>query len=285
MAVRLPSLESLRTFDVCARHGNFSRAAAELCLTPAAVSQRIRALEADIGRRLFIRSGPRIRLSGDGETLFRRTSQIMAIAYAAIEDFWTIHRLRLTVTPTFASRWLAMRAPDFEALHPEIELEIDVSADIRSRATFDLAIRSGLGDWPNERTTALFPIERTPMLRPDLLAGRALRTPSDLADFPLIPDGDWRRWFTAQGLTSPRQGAERRSAYPSQDLAAQAAMEGKGVALLSPRLFATEIARGRLEQPFPFTLSGPEHYWLVEPSGPATHMKAAFRDWLLETLR
>lgn len=283
MPPRLPSLETLRIFDACARHGNFSRAAGELCITPAAVSQRIRALEIDLDRALFVRNGPRVALSADGETLFRRTREMMAIAHAAIEELQAFRKLRLTATPSFASRWLAARLPDFEALHPDVQVEIDVSTEIRRPSTFDVAIRSGLGDWTGVRATPLFAVEGAPMLRPDLLEGRAMEEPSDLAKLPLIPSSDWPRWFAEQDAAPPDQSAARRSAYPTQELAAQAALEGKGAALLSPRLFAAEIASGRLVRPFTFVLEGPERYWLVEPrkrSGPAAAM---FRDWLLAT--
>lgn len=284
MSLRLPSLETLRIFDACARHGNFSRAAGELCITPAAVSQRVRGLEVELDRMLFVRNGPRIALSADGEALFGRTSQMMAIARAAIEELQGSRTLRLTATPSFASRWLAVHVPDFEALHPGLQVDLDVSTDVRRSGAFDIAIRSGLGDWPGVRATPLFPVEGTPMLRPDLLEGRAMTGPEDLARLPLIPSSDWPRWFDEQGVRPPDLNLARRSAFPSQDLAAQAALEGKGAALLSPRLFATEIASGRLVSPLPFVLSGPEQYWLVEPRKGSGSIAPAFRDWLLATL-
>ncbi|HWU78564.1 MAG TPA: LysR substrate-binding domain-containing protein [Caulobacter sp.] len=284
MSLRLPSLETLRIFEACARHGNFSRAAVELCITPAAVSQRVRGLELELGRTLFVRKGPRIALSAEGQTLFGRTSQMMAIARAAIEELRGSRALRLTATPSFASRWLAVHVPDFEALHPGVQIDIDVSADVRDLNTFDIAIRSGRGDWSSVRTTPLFPVEGTPMLRPDLLERCAIIEPGDLARVPLIPNSDWPRWFDEQGLDRPDLTAARRLAFPSQDLAAQAALEGKGAALLSPKLFAAEIANGRLARPFPFVLSGPEQYWLVEPEREAGPTASAFRNWLLTTL-
>ena len=284
MSARLPSLELLRIFDACARHGNFSRAASELCITPAAVSQRIRALEMELDRGLFVRNGPRITLSPDGEMLFVRTGEMMAIARAAIDELRVFRKLRLTATPSFASRWLAIHVPDFEALHPGIQMEIEVSVEVRPPSAFDVAIRSGLGDWAGMHATPLFAVEGTPMLRPNLLERHPIGKPGDLARLPLIPNSDWPRWFAEQGLAPPHPSVARRSAYPSQDLAAQAALEGKGVALLSPRLFATEIAAGRLVRPFSFVLAGPEQYWLVEPRKRPGSAAPVFRDWLLTTL-
>lgn len=284
MTMRMPSLETLRIFDACARHMNFSRAASELCITPAAVSQRIRSLESEIGKPLFVRNGPRIRLNGDGEMLFRRTRAIMELAHAAIAELQRVRSLRLTVTPTFASRWLAAHLPDFEARHPDIAIEIDVSADVRDPGRHDIAIRSGAGDWPGADVTPLFAVEATPMLGPQLLHRRPLAEPSDLACFPMIPSSEWPRWFAGQQLPPPDMRAARRASYPSQDLAAQAALEGKGVALLSPRLFAAELASGRLIRPFSFVLSGPDRYWLVEPRSDPNAAAQSFRDWLLETI-
>lgn len=284
MAARTPSLETLRIFDVCARHGNFSRAADELCITPAAVSQRIRSLETDVGKPLFVRNGPRIRLNNDGEKLFRRTREIMTLARAAIDELQMARALRLTVTPTFASRWLAVRLPEFEARHPGIAIDIDVSSDVRDLAHHDLAIRSGNGSWPDTAATALFAVEAAPMLAPQLLHDRTLSDPADLASFPMIASSDWPRWFAAQQLPAPDMRTARRSAYPSQDLAAQAAIDGQGVALLSPRLFAAELASGRLVQPFAFTLSGSNSYWLVEPRVDRSPATRAFCDWLLGSI-
>lgn len=281
MAARIPSLETLRIFDACARHLNFSRAAGELCITPAAVSQRIRSLETELGKQLFGRNGPRIHLNGDGETLFRHTHEIMALARAAIDDLQTFRTIRLTVTPTFASRWLAVHLPEFESRHPDISVEIDVSTDVREPDRYDIAIRSGAPDRADADATRLFAVEAAPMLSPQLLSALDLTSPADLARLPIIPGPDWPRWFAEQGLPAPDMRAARRTAYPSQDLAAQAAFEGKGVALLSPRLFAAELGSSRLVQPFPFTLSGPGHYWLVEPTTGGTSAARSFRDWLL----
>ncbi len=284
MPHRLPSLETLRIFDASARHRNFSRAAHELCITPAAVSQRIRGLELELGRSLFVRNGPRITLSPEGEMLFERTREMMTVAHAAVEAVRGSRTLRVTATPSFASRWLAIHVQDFEALHPGVQIRIDVSSDVRPPADFDIAIRSGLGDWADVDATPLFAVEGTPMLRPDLLMGLTVDSPEDLARLPLIPNSDWPRWFEEQGLERPRLSAALRSVFPSQDIAAQAALEGKGVALLSPRLFAAEILSGRLINPLPFTLSGPQRYWLLAPRQGVAPVTSAFRDWLLAAL-
>lgn len=281
---RLPSLETLRIFEACARHGNFSRAAAELCITPAAVSQRVRGLESDLGKPLFVRSGPRVALNGDGERLFARTSAMMALARTAIDELRDVRTLRLTVTPTFAARWLAPRLPAFEAQHPGIAVEIDAATDLRSPDSYDLAIRSGGGRWPGAQATPLFAIEATPMLCPRLMQSARLAHPRDLARIALVPGADWPRWFADQGIDAPALPTPARAGYPTQDLAARAAVEGQGAALLSPRLFGSEIDAGRLVRPFAFQLSGPHHYWLVEPGARGDPAAAAFRDWLLREI-
>lgn len=284
MAARIPSLETLRIFDACARHMNFSRAAEELCITPAAVSQRIRALETAVGKRLFARHGPRVRLNGDGETLARRTRAIMTLARTAIDELQTVRTLRLTTTPTFASRWLAGRLAEFEATHPGIAIELDVATDVRTPDRYDLAIRSGDGNWADVRATRLFAVEAAPMLAPHLMNAVRPQRPADLARGPLIAGPDWARWFAGQGLPAPDLHATGRSAYPTQDIAAQAAIEGHGVAMLSPRFFAAELVAARLVQPFAFTLAGPDHYWLVAPAGADDAAADAFRAWLLASI-
>ncbi|HKZ73216.1 MAG TPA: LysR family transcriptional regulator, partial [Steroidobacteraceae bacterium] len=106
MSRRLPPLESLRFFEACARHSSFTRAATELGITPAAVSLRIRDLESDVGVRLFHRSGPKIELTGAGAALAGRMTEAMRQIRAAVEDCrGGADALRVTVAPTFATRW------------------------------------------------------------------------------------------------------------------------------------------------------------------------------------
>ena len=281
MSRRLPSLESLRFVEACVRHGNFTRAAAELGVTPTAVSLRIRDLEADLGAELFHRSGPRIAATEAGAALAGRIGEALDQIRLAVEAFrGGDHALRVTCAPTFGMRWLAPRLARYHALPDAVPIALDVAAELRSREDFDVAVRTGLGAWRGFQATALFAVEATPMLSPALLAGRQLSSPADLASLPLLPYDDWPRWFAGAGVTPPalRLYADN---YPTHELDAAAAMEGAGVALLSPILFAAQLHEGKLIQPFPHVLRGPAQHFLLLKDGEARPAVLRFREWLL----
>lgn len=278
MLKRLPALESLRVLEAGARHANFTRAAAELGVTPAAVSLRIRDLEAELGVKLFRRSGPIVIPTEAGAALAGRVAQALGLIRSAVEDCrGAAAPLRVTAVPTFAMRWLTPRLAAYHALPGAVPIELDVSAELREG--FDITIRTGPGGWPGFEATALMPVEATPMLSPALAAG--LSSPADLAALPLLPHDGWRRWFREAGVEAPalRFYADD---YPTHELDAAAAIEGAGVALLSPRLFGALLRDGKLVQPFPQVIRGPgAHYLLLRP-GEARPAVLRFRDWLVE---
>ena len=281
MSKRLPSLESLRFVEACVRHRNFTRAAAELGVTPTAVSLRVRDLEAELGAKLFHRSGPRITPTGAGAALAGRIGEALEQIRLAVEAFRVgDHALRVTSAPTFGMRWLAPRLARYHALPDAIPIALDVAAELRPPEDFDVAVRTGLGTWRGFQGIALFAVEATPMLSPALLAGKQLSSPADLASLPLLPYDDWPRWFAGAGVAPPalRLYADD---YPTHELDAAAAMEGAGVALLSPILFAAQLHEGKLIQPFPHVLRGPAQHFLLLKEGETRPAVLHFRDWLL----
>ncbi|MGL4962808.1 MAG: LysR substrate-binding domain-containing protein [Inquilinus sp.] len=285
MLKRLPALESLRVLEAGARHANFTRAAAELGVTPAAVSLRIRDLEAELGVKLFRRSGPNVTPTEAGAALAGRMAQALGLIRSAVEDCrGAAASLRVTAAPTFAMRWLTPRLAAYHALPDAVPITLDVSAELRPAEGFDIAIRTGYGDWPGFDAAALMPIEATPMLSPALTARTKLSSPADLATLPLLPHDGWQRWFQEAGTEVPglRFYADD---YPTHELDAAAAIEGAGVALLSPRFFGPLLRDGKLVQPFPHVIRGPAaHYALLRP-GEARPMVLRFRDWLEDEAR
>ena len=280
MSVRSIALETLRVFEACARHGSYTRAAAELGVSPAAASQRIRNLHADLGTVLFERSGPRIGLNDAGQRLAERVREAMAELAAAVAECAEPKILRVSAAPTFASRWLAPRLTAFTERHG-LGVAVDAAIDLRAPGSFDIAIRSGLGNWKGYSATSLFPIDRTPLYNPQCYRPEKIETPRDLLSCQLIDSDDWPSWFEAAGLPSSAVHHRRAGArYPAQDLAGTAAIEGGGLALLSPRLFESSILAGRLVQPFDIVVSGPEAYWLLIEEREARPSVLAFRDWL-----
>ncbi|WP_395678255.1 LysR substrate-binding domain-containing protein [Inquilinus sp.] len=283
MPKRLPALDSLRFLEAGARHANFTRAADELGVTPAAVSLRIRDLEAELGVALFRRSGPAVTPTEAGAALAGRVAKALGLLRAAVEECrGTAEPLRVTAVPTFAMRWLTPRLAAYHASPDAVPIRLDVSAELRPAEGFDIAIRTGPGDWPGFEATALMPVDATAMLSPALAAG--LSSPADLAALRLLPHPGWPRWFREAGVEAPalRFYADD---YPTHELDAAAAIEGAGVALLSPRLFAPLLRDGKLVQPFPHIIRGPAAHYLLLWPGEARPAVLHFRDWLADEAR
>jgi LysR family glycine cleavage system transcriptional activator len=278
-------LESLRFLEASVRHGNFTRAAAELGVTPAAVSLRVRDLEADLGTTLFHRSGPRLATTEAGLELARRVAEALRLVRAAVEDcVVAAGPLRVTAVPTFAIRWLVQRLPRYRALAEAVPIELDVSTELRSGQAFDVAIRTGLGDWPELDAIALMPVEATPMLSPVLAADRPHITPGELALWQLLPHDDWPRWFREAG-TDVSGLSYCGDDYSLHELDATAAVEGAGVALLSPTFYGSLVEQGKLLQPFTNTIKGPKWHYALLKAGECRPAVLRFRDWLKEEAR
>jgi len=284
MQSRLPPLESLRIFEATARHGNFTRAALELGVTPAAVSLRIRDLEAELGQPLFLRNGPRINLTEAGSRLAERMAEMMALARIAVSECRTAGiTLRVTATPTFAAHWLAGRLPEYHELAPSTRIRLDVSTELRPPSQFDVAIRSGFGGWPGVKAVELLPVLGTPMLSPVLATRFPLNSPADLQGFPLLPDVNWLHWFAMVGIKGPRLQLTS-TTMVTQDMTAASAVSGTGVALLSPVLFTDLLTEGKLVRPFEALFEGPETYYALRNSRDERPEPAHFIQWLRDRI-
>jgi LysR family transcriptional regulator, glycine cleavage system transcriptional activator len=251
----------LRVLAACTRHGNFSRAAVELRITPTAVSQRIRALEADMGVKLFMRHGPTLTTTDRAKALGQRVEQALSLMRTAVDECRRVKQpLRVTCAPTFASRWLVPRLAAYHAIPGANALVLDNTQAVLPDGSFDVAIRSGVGPWPNCSSTILMMEQRTPMFSPKWAPKRL--TAKKLLELPLIPDPGWSEWFKLAGIPNakPTFVATR---YSNYELEAQAAAQGVGAALLSPVLFADQIAQGVLTAPFSLALEGRSGYWLL----------------------
>ena len=280
MSKHLPPIESLRIFEACVRHSSFTRAAGELGITPAAVSLRMRNLEADLGRRLFNRSGPALEPTEAAVALAARVAEALSIMRLAVEDCGRpVESLRLTAVPSFATRWLAPRLAHYHQRPNATSIQLDVSTEVRQPSQFDMAIRTGRGTWPDFDATPLLPVDITPMMSPMLAARVRCESPADLTRLPLLPHTDWLRWFLSVGVRAPNLqfGADE---YPTYELDAAAAVEGAGVALLSPTLFASLLQEGKLVQPFAAVMQGPSWHFLLLKQGERRASVLEFRAWL-----
>ena len=206
MTAKLPPLSAIRAFEAAARHRSFTRAAEELGMTQAAVSYQIRLLEDRVGTPLFKRLPRQVALTDAGLRLAPAVTEAFETLRSAFDGVGANvdHRLAVSVLPTIAAHWLVPRLGRFQAAHPQIALQLDTSNDVVdfTRDAFDLAIRSGLGDWPDLEAHPLMGSHFTPVCSPQLLQGRQVAAPADILALPLIGPGDpwWKEWFAAAGL-------------------------------------------------------------------------------------
>jgi LysR family glycine cleavage system transcriptional activator len=285
---RLPPLGALRAFEAAAKHLSFTRAAAELCVTQAAISHQIRQLEDWLGIRLFERRGHALKLTAKGEAylpeLAGALDRIAAATLRLMEPDG--QPLRITVLPSFASRWLVPRLEAFRASHPDIDVRIDSSADVWAFATerFDLGIRSGLGNWSGLKADLIARETLSPVCSPRLVDGPpAIRVPADLRHLRLLhdtPRQGWRRWCEEAGVDG--LDVDAGASFNDASLALQAAVDGQGVALGRLVLAADDLRSGRLVRPFDVVLPNDYSYWLVYPAAALDRPNVvAFRTWLL----
>lgn len=295
MARRLPPLNALRAFEAAARHLSFAKAAAELNVTPAAVSHQIKGLEAQLGVALFRRANRAIWLTEAAQACLPDLREGFDRLEAGIQRLRSQQaRGMLTVSapPAFAAKWLVSRLERFRAGHPEIDVRLDATSVLADfeRDGVDLAVRYGLGGYKGVDVRLLLCEEVFPVCSPRLLEGpEALREPADLARHRLIhedlfgtdsPYPDWRMWLDATGLRGI--DADRGPRFSSSELAVQSAIDGQGVALGRSVVVEADLAAGRLVKPFAFAYPVAYAYHLVAPQGWEERPKvAAFGHWLM----
>lgn len=295
---RIPSLDTLRAFEAAARHLNFTKAAKELHVSQSALSQRIGALEGDLGFPLFRRAGRTLTLTPRGkaiaEAMARALVEITA-AFAALDGDEAAPTLILSVLPSFAARWLMPRLPRFQAEHAHIQVQVHAEGRLIDLADSeaDLAVRFGHGNYPGHVVDRLMDDYLVPVGRPELRPAGGSGW-ADLTALPLlhdIPAGsdqsgtDWRSWFAHVGLaTVPAPAGSR---FSQADLMLQAAEQGLGVALARYSLVHDDLVAGRLVPlaPPPMLRARYEYYLVSLPEKAEKPAILAFRRWLARESR
>ncbi|MEM8837238.1 MAG: LysR substrate-binding domain-containing protein [Pseudomonadota bacterium] len=246
----LPPLNALRAFDVSGRRLSFRAAADELGVTQGAVAQQVRLLEAHLGISLFERLPKGLALTQAGRAYHGRIEKAFAeLHMATVELMPEPDRVLISVTPTFASRWLIPNLPDFSEAHPDIDLRILATERISSFHSdgIDLAIRQGAPPFGAAvSATLLFRQDVIAVAAPGLVAGTMLPiSHNTLKRLPKIHDthGLWPKVLAETGL----EDESKRGLQLSQSgLAIDAAVNGQGVALVSRFLVADELQKGSL---------------------------------------
>ena len=289
----LPPLHALRAFEAAARHLSMKEAAAELSVTPGAVSQLVRGLEQRLGTQLFRRGNRSLVLTEAGQNYFapiRHAFRQIGEATRRLRALPNAGVLTVSAPPAFAASWLVPRLGRFRARHADIELNIATTRGLANFAAdgVDVAIRHGLGRYPG------------PALRPhrqhrhdtgvqSATAGLARRSgaamPADLLGLPLLHDAerqDWALWFQAQGVADLGHAASSGISFDDQTLLIRAAASDQGIALVTETLARPELEQGSLVRVLDVAWPQEFSYWLVCPRATADQPKiVAFRDWLL----
>jgi LysR family transcriptional regulator, glycine cleavage system transcriptional activator len=309
--VRLPPLNALRAFEAAARHLSLRKAAAELHVTPAAISHQIKSLEQSLGVPVFKRLPQHIELTAAGELLLPRLTaafEQMTEAVTAVRRLQHSGRVTVAAPPALASKWLAPRLHRFAALYPDIDLHISADSGLVDSVRedsgeggnwledADLAIRSGHGQYEGYKVQLLFYAYAIPMCSPRLLRGtHPLRTPGDLRHHTLLhhetgfdqTDAErpnWSAWLRAAGVHDVNE--RRGPRFNQVAMAMEAAADGLGVVLGIPVVAATDLESGRLVMPFSLSLPMAASYYLVHsPKSERDASVVALRDWLLSEAR
>jgi LysR family glycine cleavage system transcriptional activator len=293
---KLPPLIELRAFDAAARHLSFKKAAAELGVTPTAISHQIRLLERYCGRALFRRRPRPLSLTEAGTRLFpviRDGLEAFAVAIAAVRHDGDKQPLRVTTTNAFASRWLVPRLPRWRKARPDAPLDVigtdnvldlhagDADVAIRySRAPpMDGIAKEFLSDtfWPVcNRELLASGLTRAADLRRHVLV-HCYWSPSDLA----APT--WQRWL-AVARSKWRDVPELKDmdhlSFREELHAIEAVIAGQGIGIFSNVLVAHELAAGTLVKAFDVSLPGYRFYLVRTPGHPREKTIQTFSTWL-----
>lgn len=258
-------------------------------MTQGAISRQIAALEEQLGVLLFERTSRGVILTEAGTDYARAIAGALAeIRSASLQAMTKQHsdQLNLAILPTFGTRWLMPRIPQFVARHPEITLNFATRIGVFDfdRDGIDMAIHIGQPDWSGAECTFLMDEMVAPVCSPAFLAAHPIRKGEDLMRLPLLHmasrPGAWNHWFESLGVSgTPSQGMR----FEQFGNVAQACIAGLGVALMPLFLIDSELATGQIVEAFPHQVTSPSAYYAVAPVSKRDFRPVvAFRAWLLE---
>ena len=285
MKRRLPSLNALRTFSVAGSHSSFSSAAAELHVTPGAVSRQVGLLEQELGQALFDRMQGALRLTAQGRDYHRvicTALDSILLATDRLKARPDLRHVTISVLPTLAVRWLIPRLAHFNNLHPAIAVDVVSGDGMPDEALgWDLAIRYGGSDWGELVAQRLFMEEMGVVCAPSLSV-RAQRLDAlpvgALLNHLTRPDA-WEQLYSQEGLAAPSlQGVQ---AYEHLFMVMEAARLGQGFALVPLFLVEQELKDGTLVRACLQTLHPREAYYLLQRRGASSDSVAVLRSWLI----
>ena len=298
--MKLPPMNALRAFEAVSRLGSVSKAAEELCVSQSAVSQQLRNLEDHLERELFIRTPNSFKLSKAGKTyaaVVQRSLGEIAIASQEVARTRTRRGLTISATPLFASNWLIPNLKEFYKSFPDVPVVID--RDLALVTFKNDGIDAGIricnvkDSFDGLDSVLLFQVQLFAVASPAYIAEHGLlESLAEPGTHRLIDGADsikspgfFKKW---QDVVSGNQldSTVQHESFPDYDQILNAAVLGRGVALLPFHFVVEEIASGNLEYANPEPVPTPWNYYFVSPADARPNGDLiAFRDWLVDSLK
>ncbi len=295
----LVHLNAIRAFEAVARHMSFAKAARELNVTPAAISQQLKVIENHLGVSLFRRTKRAVFLTDAGQAMLpdvRNGFEHIKRGISKLAELKNREVLTVSTSPSFAAKWLIPRLDRFREAHPGIDIRLDTTArlvDFDAEGV-DVAIRYGRGNYRGLDVTPLLSEQIFPVCAPALMTDKhPLSIPHDLSRHTLLHDDtlgstrgfpSWTTWLEAARVrnVSPKAGVH----FNSSMLVIQAAVEGQGVALGRSVIVDDDLRAGRLIKPFSLVCALRFGYFIVHPkrAGNLPHV-ALFKSWILREVK
>ncbi|CAB3637930.1 Glycine cleavage system transcriptional activator [Paraburkholderia sediminicola] len=298
MPLRLPPLPALRFFEAAGRHQSFKLAAAELNVTPSAISHGIVGLEQSLGVELFVREPRGISLTTAGADYLSYVSEafsLIAIGTQRLPNHRANRPIALSCAPTLASRWLLPRLAAFRARWPDANVTVDTSHRQVGFPVdgFDFAIRLSRAPVAGTAWTRLFGERLVPVCSPAYVDNlRDAHGNIDLRHATFIhvnsASEDWQAWFDGVAIDgTATDGIDLNDGLrvDTIQLAFEAASMGLGVALGRRPLVDCDLASGALVEASPHTIASSTAYWLVSAQNTESAANrpelSDFKRWLL----
>ena len=287
-AARIPPIQCLLTFEALARLRSVTQASEELCVTPSAVSHRVKQLEQIIGTKLFGRADFSLTTEGSEYLAHVREGLAMLQKFPSSANAPGKRKLRLAVTPTFSRSILIPRLRQFTEAYPEIDLTLQVSIPLLDVVAedADLMIRFGTGRYADVEYVCLLKDEVTPLASPAYVREHGpFVVAEDLEGENLLrsPLEPWRTWFAANQLDWPEpvDGSQ----FNDIGLMCDAAAAGMGIGLVRLKLGAPWLEHGSLVRLYDLNVPSPHAHYLCWRTGMMDRWEcAAFAEWLKKSV-
>ncbi len=289
MPRELPNLDWLRVFASTASTESFALAALELSVTPGAVSQRIKALEAFLDVELFQRYAQGVRLTEAGKRYAQQVLPPLDQLTQATRELMSAEAsksVRLTILPALAQLWLGPRIDEFHRGNSSATVEIwadPAIVDMRA-ANFDVAIRYSQPPFAGCDHRPMLVDELVPVASPDLVARAEFDEQGLPLGVPLLLDTYWANdfdeWLRHMGKRRPAGLITQ--TFSLYSMAVDAALKGRGFMVGHTSLVSGLIADGQLVTLSDHRVTASNQFYLLTRAGlPLPPIVAAFVDWLL----